>query len=488
MKLAARLTVYYVSALAAVLAGFSIALYALAAEHLRGQADERLETALNILAAAAEIEPDGVAWEPEERSLAFGGLAPEGRFSWRISDGRGGRVDGSAAGEIDRALARLDDGDQGRRAFASFTDASGASWRMLCRRLQAPRRDGDAAGVVPARPGHHDALVVAAATSLEGVRSNLRNLGLALAALSAAVWSISLVTGRKLCGLALRPVAEMAAAARAIGGDDPAGRLPAPRTDDELAELGRSFNSLLDRLGDSMQRQRRFAGDASHQIRTPLTALQGHVDLALRHDRSPEEYRRALALVQSKARHLRQIIDGLMFLSRADAESRRPSLEVLPLDEWLPGRLDAWAGPRRPDLSYGSDVAGPCLVLVHPPLLGELLDNLLDNAAKYSPPGTPVTIRLSRRAGDVSFRVSDLGPGIGPADLPHVFDPFFRAEAARLRGSPGVGLGLSVAARIAGVFGGRITVDGAPGRGAAFTVVLPEYRPDEEGGPSSPPA
>ena len=135
--------------------------------------------------------------------------------------------------------------------------------------------------------------------------------------------------------IALRPLAEMADAAHAIGGDEPGRRLPAPETDDELGELGRSFNALLDRLGESLERQQRFTGDASHQLGTPLTALQGQVDLALRVERSPEEYRRVLSLVQSKTRHLRQIVDGLMFLSQPTPRPAAPVLNEVALDDWL---------------------------------------------------------------------------------------------------------------------------------------------------------
>jgi signal transduction histidine kinase len=227
-------------------------------------------------------------------------------------------------------------------------------------------------------------------------------------------------------------------------------------------------------LGESLERQQRFTGDASHQLRTPLTALQGQVDLALRQDRSPEDYRRVLTLVQSKTRHLRQIIDGLMFLSRADAEARRPVLEGISLDGWLRDRLETWPDPRRSDVVYESEASEKCRVLAHPPLLGEMLNNLLDNAAKYSPPQTPITVRLSRNNGEVSFSVSNTGEGIAPVDLPNVFEPFFRSQDARLRGSQGIGLGLSVAARIAAVFGGRITAQSTPGKGATFSVVLPE--------------
>ncbi len=476
MRLGTRLIVYYVTAIAAVLIGFSLALYLMAAKHLYRQADERLEAALNTLTAAAEIEPGGVTWEPEERRLTFNRRTLEGQLTWRISDPQGKRVDGSATGELDRILNRLGGVDGPTRHFASFSDAAGIPWRMASRRLDHPRLGGDSLAPIPRPPGHYDALILSAGTSLEGVRSDLRNLALTLVALSLAVWTLVLITGRRLCRLALQPVIEMAAAARAIGGYESESRLPTPGADDELGELCRSFNALLDRLGESMERQQRFTGDASHQLRTPLTSLQGHVDLALRQERPAEEYRRVLSLVQSKTRSLRQIVDGLMFLSRADAEARRLVLEESSLDAWLREYLDAWACPRRSDIVYESAAPASHRVSVHPPLLGELLGNLLDNAAKYSPPNTPIKVRLWHHDGGVSFSVSNVGQGIDRSDLPHIFEPFFRSESARLRGMQGVGLGLSVAARIAVAFGGRLTADSSPGQGAEFTVELPEHK------------
>jgi two-component system, OmpR family, sensor kinase len=319
---------------------------------------------------------------------------------------------------------------------------------------------------------------------MDGIRATLRNLALTLAALSLAVWTLALVTSRRLCRIALRPLTEMADAAHTIGGDDAGLRLPAPVTDDELGELGRSFNALLDRLGESLERQRRFTGDASHQLCTPLTALQGQVDLVLRQERPPDEYRRVLSLVRAKTRHLRQIVDGLMFLSRADAEARRPELERIVLEDWLREFLEAWPNPRQSDVIFRPDAATSGMVLVHPPLLGELLNNVLDNAAKYGRPGTPITVTLTRQDDGLCVSVSDRGPGIDPADLPHVFEPFFRAEAARIRGTTGTGLGLSVAARIAAVFGARIVARSNPHSGTTFALTMPESVAIDSGGSS----
>ncbi len=472
-RLSTRLTIYYVVSIAVILTGFSAVLYGMATKHLYRQVDERIESALNTLTAAAEIGPEGVTWEPEERRLSFGRRSLEGRLSWRIADERGERIDGSATGEIDHILARVGSVNGPPRRSASLTDNTGVRWRTMSRRLERPKTDAEDSRDEDPSGDVHNALVLSAGTSLDGVQTDLRNLALTLTGLSLAVWTLALVAGQRLCGIALRPLTEMADAAHAIGGDEPGRRLPAPETDDELGELGRSFNALLDRLGESLERQQRFTGDASHQLGTPLTAIQGHVDLALRFDRAPEEYRRVLTLVRSKTRHLRQIVDGLMFLSRADAEARRPALERIALAPWLREYIAAWSNPRRSDVIYESDGAEACHACVHPPLLGELLNNLLDNAAKYSPAKTPILVRLSHQADQVFFSVSDRGSGIDRSDLSSIFDPFFRAESARIQGSHGLGLGLSVAARIAAVFGGRITVSSAAGEGATFSVQLP---------------
>jgi signal transduction histidine kinase len=115
----------------------------------------------------------------------------------------------------------------------------------------------------------------------------------------------------------------------------------------------------------------------------------------------------------------------------------------------------------------------PAIVRAHPELLAQLFDNLLDNAVKYGPPGGPVRVSITTRAGEAELAVEDSGPGIAPEDLPHLFDPFFRSAAARAAGVRGVGLGLAVARRIAEAMGARITAESEPGRGSRFTVRFP---------------
>ena len=473
MRLSTRLTLFFLATLGVVLLGFSVTLYVMAAKYLDRQADERLEAALNTLAAAAEIGDFGVEWEPHERSLSFGRRTIEGQFFWRVADHRGERLDGSSSGEMDRILAdRLGKAAAMQRA-RSDVEFSGVPWRVMTRRLDSPGINRGGSAATGGGAGRHNALVFGAAVSLEGVRATLRNLASALAGLSVGIGIVALVFVRRLCRTALRPVTLMAEAAQAINGHDLDERLPMTGTGDELHELGRSFNDLLDRLHESYERQRRFTGDASHQLRTPLTAIQGQVDLALRQERSSDEYRRVLTLVQRKTYHVRQTVESLLFLARTDAEAQEPQLEPIELSAWALDHLRSFSGPRASDVRLEAASPGPLWVRAHSSLLAELLDNLLENAAKYSEPGTSIVVHLGREGDRAALTVEDSGIGIAEEEIPHVFEPFYRSPEARRRGSSGLGLGLSVAVRLARLFGGRLEVTSKPNRGSRFTLLLP---------------
>jgi signal transduction histidine kinase len=294
------------------------------------------------------------------------------------------------------------------------------------------------------------------------------------------VWTAAAVVGRWLGRRAVMPVHRMASAAAEMTATDIGRRLPTPGTGDELEVLGLAFNGLLDRLNgafdrlnEAYDRQRSFAGDASHQLRTPLAALLGQVQLALRRDRSPEEYRRVLDLVQAEGARLRLIVESLLSLSQP--EGLRIETRWVDLGDWIPDHVRRWsAHARAPDFEVDVPEEAGLFVLAQPHLLAQVLDNLLENACKYSNPGTPIVVRARRGGGSVAMTVEDRGPGLAPEDLASVFEPFFRAEQARRAGHPGVGLGLTVARRIAGTFGGTLEALSRPGAGCLFTLRLPE--------------
>jgi two-component system, OmpR family, sensor kinase len=467
VSLTTRVSLFFLGTLALVLAGFSVTLYALAQAHLHRQDDERLRAALDTLAAAAEVTPEGVEWEPHERQLSVGG--PAAPVYWVVHDPLDTVVDHSSGFES-APWPR-----SGSAALASFDqrDVAGQLWRFLRRRLEPA-----GAVAIPSppqaigEPKKHRFLTLTVGLPQGATQATLASLAWWLGGTSAALWLLALAGGRWFCRRALSPLNRMAATAGAMRGDDSAARLPVPETRDQLETFGQSFNGLLDRLQVAYERQRRFTGDASHQLRTPLAALLGQLEVALRRERGPDEYRQALEAAHGRASDLRRIVESLLFLTRADAEAAAPQLGPLELQEWLNAQLGRWVDHlRAADLHC--EAGTPASVRAHPELLAQALGNMIDNALNYSRPGTPVICRLREEKGTARLEVEDEGLGVSAEDMPHLFDPFYRSEQARRAGTPGAGLGLSVAARIAAVLGGRIEVESVPGRGSRFTIVLP---------------
>jgi heavy metal sensor kinase len=470
MTLTSRLSLFFLATLAVVLAGFSIAVYVLAQSFLHRQAEERLEAALNTLVAAAEQEPAGLEWEPQGRQLP-GSMDAE-PVPWLVTDGEGRWVDSTRHLFSKEILT-----DSPLALFAAGQANEIVYWRQQPWLVGARRLEANRNSVAAAEQGkqYHRFLVVTAGVPLQPARATLRNLAFILAGSSAGVWLLACVAGRSLSRRALLPLTRMAQAVRGIDPADLSERLPIPGTRDELADLGRAFNDLLARAHESFARQRRFTGDASHQLRTPLTAILGQLEVALRRPRSVEEYQQVLASVERQALHLRALVDMLLFLARADAEARAPLLESIDLAGWLRQHMTTIAADARAadvHVEYAVDRAVP--VLAQPLLLGQLVDNLLDNARKYSDPGMPITVRVDSANGVASLSVADRGCGISAEDLPHVFEPFYRSAQARRLGQGGVGLGLAIARRIAGALDGEIVVSSEPGKGSCFSLRLPQ--------------
>jgi two-component system, OmpR family, sensor kinase len=483
MRLATRLSVFFLIALALVLAGFSISLYVLARVYLVRQLTERLRLGLDTLEAAVDIEPAGLEWEPIDRQITLGVDPEVTAVRWEVRDGSGALVDRSAN-------CRLGDFPAGwspehwpsdRPDATVFSKVPG--WRLATRRLRLDELLLRGRGHPNDKPGYevrYRVLILLVGLAPAPVDGALRRLVATLAVLSGLIWGGAALVGRALARRALAPVTRMARTASSMTAHDLGRRLPGPGTGDEFEDLGSAFNDLLERLQysfidiqESYERQRRFAGDASHQLRTPLTAVLGQVQVALRSDRSLEEYRRILNVVQVEGVRLRQIVESLLFLARP--EGAAPELKDVDLAGWVADHLQTWSDhPRfadvRTDIPRGVNLD----VRVHPPLLAQLLDNLLENAFKYSAHGSPVVIRLEREEDSVVACLEDEGEGLAAEDLTHIFEPFYRSDQVRRKGYAGVGLGLSIAQRIATSFGGTLAVWSEPGAGCRFILRLPD--------------
>lgn len=465
MTLTARLRAFFVGTVAAVLAGFSVALYLLAERHLARQLDDDLMGTLNTLEAAAELDPDGIEWDRDRRRLQFRRVHDHA-VRWTVRAAGPTSIDRSDDSPDYSLLPPFDETSPER---FDHTDSDGRTWKVGVRVLGGPPFQPRSMN-----PLKHRHLTLVAAVDAGPLAATLRTLAAALVGVSIAVLALVGVAAGWICRRALHPVSTMAAEAGAIRAETFDARLSLPTVGDELSGLGTSFNSLLDRLQDAYERQRQFAGNASHQLRTPLAGLLGQVEVALRHPRDEAEYRRVLETVQQSGRKLSEILESLLFLTRADAEQLLAHRERIELGQWLAQRLaDQWrTHPRYPDLRFGAD--GMVEVAVVPALLSQAVDNVLDNAFKYSEPGTPVTMEVRQTAGAATIAIEDRGMGVGAVDRDRLFLPFFRGEEARLSGTPGFGLGLAVANRIVAAFGGSICLDPSNAiSGTRVTIALP---------------
>ncbi len=476
MSLAARVCGFFLATLALVLSGVSVTLYLLSSAHLHRDLDERLGLALDMLTTSVDVDPGRVEWNPARAPEVLVVQPDETPVFWLVTDHAGTTVDRTWDVELAdlMALARL--APRAGHSHETHTDSRGRRWRAALRRIHAgPVTAGvnrtDSAP--PETTNEPRSLVLSTVASLEPVEAGLRNVALVLTTLSIVFWLLAALVGWRLCKRALLPVTRMAKAAGSMSMADGDQRLPIPGTGDELDLLAGSFNGLLDRLHQEFERQKRFTGDASHQLRTPLAALLGQLEVARRRERSVEEYRRVLDEVHGEALRLRQIVESLLFMARAESEAGTPELEPVELVLWVRERLACrCGGEQRQEIRESVTTDPPAWVQVQPQLLGQLLDNLLDNACKYSPGEMPIMVEVGREGEYVTLAVQDQGPGIDPADLAHVFEPFYRSAKSRRR--PGVGLGLAVVERIATVFGGTVRAESEPGHGSRFVVRLPD--------------
>lgn len=482
MSLATRLSAFFLLALALVLTGFSVTLYALSRTYLVRQNDERLELALDTLEASVDIEPGGLEWEPSDRRITLGTEPSVVAVRWAVRDGRGTLVDQSANSRTGGFPTAWAPAAWPLNAVDQTTFGKAPGWRLAGRLLRLDELLRQGRGHPDDEPGYevqYPTLMLVVGLSPAPVEAALGRLRWTLMSLSLGIWVLAALVGRWLSKRALAPVSRMARAATAMTAADLGTALPVPGTGDELDEVGHAFNDLLGRLNDAFarlhegyERQRRFAGDASHQLRTPLAALLGQVQVALRRERPPEEYRRTLELIRGEGERLRQIVESLLLLARPDGEAKTPG--VTDLAEWLPDYLRRWSGhPRADDLRLEIETGEPFGVRVHLPLLAQAVDNLCENACKYSARGTLVTVRLGREGEDVVLAIEDRGCGLGDEDSARVFEPFFRTEQARRDGHSGVGLGLAIAQRIVATFGGAIEVRSELGVGSQFILRLP---------------
>jgi heavy metal sensor kinase len=283
---------------------------------------------------------------------------------------------------------------------------------------------------------------------------------------------LSAVGGLFLVRRVLAPVDRMIETARSIEETDLTGRVDV-RANDELGRLAATFNAMLERLESAFRRQRQFTDDASHELRSPLSVIEAEATLALRRERSADDYRDALATIADEAAGMNRMIDQLLTLARGDAAEDEEVLETVDLGALARETSEAMRPvAEEAGVSIAADEMPGALVAGDPVRLRRVVANLIDNAIRYTPAGGGVTVSVRGEANDAVLTVSDTGIGISEEQLVHIFERFYRADGARQRGQ-GSGLGLSICRQIVDEHGGTIAAESAEGEGTTFTVRIP---------------
>ena len=317
--------------------------------------------------------------------------------------------------------------------------------------------------------------VVVVGSSLEPTDEELGSLREILAYVVPLALLLAGAGGWFLARQSLAPVATMANRARQMGVNDLKARLPVANSRDELGRLAETFNDLLDRLEASLLQQRQFMADASHELRTPVATSRTAAAIALQQPhRSESDYRDTLTIIEQQTTRLSRIVEDMFTLARADAGSYPVRRGEMYLDEVVDevvraSRVLAAAKPVSIELTSTASAA----FTGDEDLVRRLVGNLLDNAVRHAPPHTTVTVHLDRVADGYRITVSDRGAGIPAHAQPHIFERFYRGDAARTPADGGAGLGLAVARWIARAHGGDVTLASSSNTGTTFSVRLP---------------
>jgi heavy metal sensor kinase len=312
------------------------------------------------------------------------------------------------------------------------------------------------------------------AQPIDDLEQTLLLAAILLVAIVATLIVANALLGYWVAGRALRPVRVMAATVRDISEHDLGRRLQiALPPGDELAELGSTFDAMLARLEAAFDALRRFTADAAHELRAPLTLMRSQLEVTLRRERTPDEYRDSHRVLLQEIDRLSRTAEQLLLLARADAGSlvtRKLAIDAGDFVEEVVGRWQLAA--KQHGIQLLTDVRSEDTVQGDPDLLRRCLDNLMDNAVRHTPPGGQIIVLTSVEGPWWTLTVDDTGPGVDPAIRPRLFQRFIRADPARGPEGAGAGLGLSLCQAIAVAHGGGVTL-GNSVRGARLVVRLP---------------
>lgn len=502
-----RLQIWYGLILVAVLAGFGVSAYQLERGAVMRRVDEQLRRRMDaILGALHESGPRRRPGEdrrdepppgppnqpgPRPRGLKDLGQIPELRqlfetngFYYVVNSLRSGEVIRSANAPRHEMVS-----DGGPRPVNSppspkdvFPNGEPPHYRGLPRRERGDDRTFINAGEPVRRmwgdfreieiwtpPGD----IICVGYSVVGELRELHGTAVKLVLIGVAILLLGIAGGAWLVTRAIRPIGEISSAAAKISSGDLSQRINASETESELGQLAAVLNATFARLDTAFAQQKQFTSDAAHELRTPVSVILTQIQSTLNKERSGAEYRETLEACQRAAQRMRRLIESLLELARLDASQVATKREPMDLSRHAAECVELvrpLADERK--ITLRSElVAAPCSGDADQ--LALVITNLLTNAVHYNREGGEVRVTTGNENNAAVITVSDNGPGIAPEHLPHIFDRFYRADAARTSSQGRTGLGLAITKSIVEAHGGTIEVTSELGKGSSFTVRLP---------------
>jgi two-component system OmpR family sensor kinase len=287
------------------------------------------------------------------------------------------------------------------------------------------------------------------------------------------LWVLGLLGGWVIAGMAIRPIKTISTAAVTIAEGNLSEQIPVGKSGNELNDLAFVLNRTFARLDEAFQRQRQFTADASHELRTPLTVILSETQRLQKKPRTSEEYREGIEVCHLAAQRMKKLVEGLLFLARIDSGNTGQLQEPCQLEAIIAECIHDSSPLAEEKKIQIHENLEPVQIMANPLQLSILLGNLIGNAIAHHQGNGAVWVSCSREAKDIVVSVKDDGPGIPEADLPHLFERFYRVDSARAPHTGHSGLGLSISQSIAHQLHGEITVASVHGEGSTFTVRLP---------------
>lgn len=450
-----RLAMWYALGGALLLSAFSATLYLHVAHWVARPLDQQLLADLEIVREHLSIDPDQrILWRGADLSTHPRLTVPDPWFELWDHDGtllaRQWQLDES---RLERLPAQP---SMGRETLSIFYVSSDLRLRVLS---------------VPFPGPDNELWMIRVMRIHEPSAGALRALLLIILIALPVVVALLVLGGYATTRRWLRPLDLMVDQARRITVEDLSRRLPVENPHDELGQLATVFNVTLERLQNSFTSLDRFVADASHELRTPLTTLRSVGEVGLRRSRTLEEYREIIASMLEESERLQRLIQRLLELASAGGQNvKRQAVDLDDCVARCVTELGVLAETKGQHIAF---VAARCRVSTDPIVFRQALQNLVDNAIKYSPANTTIRIVIESSPTDVSVSVIDEGPGIPPDQRAHIMDRFYRIDSARSRSDGGFGLGLAITSAYMRALGGKLECEPASPRGSIFRLTLP---------------